>query len=98
MQCQVDLCGNTGYGFQLFGIVAVALLFELLLTPYERMLEVHADYADLAYAYLFYLINITIIFVGMAYGYISLISFVIALYGVRLLSMGIMGYAVLSQI
>ncbi len=94
MQCQVSCCGTSAYGFDLFFIISIGLLLELLLTPYERMLEVHADYADLAYAYLFYIVNISFIFMAIAYGYIHLISFVIALYAVRLLSMGIMGYAV----
>ncbi len=94
MQCQVSCCGTSSYGFNLFFITSIGLLLELLFIPYERMLEVHADYSDLAYAYLFYIVNISIIFGAMAYGYIHLITFIIALYGVRLLSMGIMGYAV----
>lgn len=94
IQCQVSCCGTSSYGFDLFFIISIGLLLELLLTPYERMLEVHADYADLACAYLFYIVTISFVFMAMAYGYIQLISFVIALYTVRLLSMGIMAYAV----
>ncbi|MGE0010384.1 MAG: lipopolysaccharide biosynthesis protein [Candidatus Babeliales bacterium] len=94
MQCQVSCCNTPNFGFQLFFIISMGLLVELLLSPYERILEVYAQYCELAYAYIFYLVCLGALFEMLLHNYISLIPFVITLYSIRLLSMGIMAYAV----
>lgn len=94
MQCQVSGSHTQNYGFQLFFILSIGLLFELLLTPFERMLEVQRNYRDLIYVYIFYLMSIALLAGALFYGYIHLIAFTILLCCIRLLSMSLMACAV----
>lgn len=91
---QIHAGGATNYGFQLFFIIALALLIELLLLPYKRILEVHGDYTHLAYAYTIYVVLIGIVFTLLAYGYIGLLLFIVGIFIVRIVSMATMGYFV----
>lgn len=94
MQCQVSGSHTQNYGFQLFFILSIGLLLELLLTPFERMLEVQCNYRDLIYVYIFYLMDIALLAWALFAGYIHLIGFTILLCSIRFLSMALMACAV----
>jgi hypothetical protein len=74
--------------FQIFIIITGTYFLEVLLSPYERVLEVKKHYTLLAYAYLPYIALLPLIFITMPW--IGLVNVTIALQTVRLVSLLIM--------
>jgi hypothetical protein len=74
--------------FQIFLILTGTYLLEVLVSPYERILEVRQRYILLGIAYVPYMIGLYLVLRG--YTFIGLVSFVLVLQGVRLVSSGIM--------
>jgi hypothetical protein len=76
------------YAFVIFLLLTASYLLEVLLSPYERLLEVKQRYLFLATAYLPYVLGLLwLLYSGMIIG---LVGFVIILQGVRLVSSCIM--------
>ncbi len=78
--------------FQLFCIMAFSYLIELMLLPYERMLEVERRYSCLVGVYVFYAFALVFIIISNRFALIGFMSTIIGIGGVRLVSMGIMAW------
>jgi hypothetical protein len=78
--------------FLIFFIITIGYLLEALLSPYERILEVHAHYKALIYAYVPYIIMIFILYYFNFITFIGLVNMILLLQGVRLVSSLIMVY------
>ncbi len=70
--------------FHIFLILAISYLIEVLLSPYERILEVKLRYGLLLLSYMPYIIVLTILLLRISL--IGLGNFVLMLQGVRLVS------------
>jgi len=78
------------YVFQLFLIITICLLLEVLFSPYERVLEVNRCYWLLACAYAPYLIMIITLLTTNIMTSIGLLNSLLLIHGVRLVSACIM--------
>lgn len=78
--------------FRIFFIITISYLIEALLSPYERMLEVHAHYKALVYAYVPYIIMMFILYSFNFLTFIGLVNTILLIQGVRLVSSLIMAY------
>ena len=83
---------NTHFVFQLFCIITFSYLIELMLLPYERMLEVERRYSCLVGVYVFYAFALAFIIISNRFALIGFMSTMIGIGGVRLVSMGIMAW------
>jgi len=81
-----QFCVN-GVIFQLFLIMTVAYLLEMILLPYERVLEVQRRYAALARTYIPYLVAITMLLATSGMTSIGLVGTVLAIHIVRLVTL-----------
>ena len=80
------------FAFQIFFIMAIGYIIELMLSPYERILEVNQRYLLLIYAYTPYIIMLIIGFYSNHITYIGLVGSVMIIHSVRLVSSGLMVY------
>jgi hypothetical protein len=80
------------YVFQLFLIMTVTYLAELVLLPYERLLEVKKNYWYLASAYIPYIITLIVLYTTSCISLIGLKGIIILIQIVRLVSIGIVTY------
>jgi len=76
--------------FQTFLLLAITYLIEVLLSPYERMLEVKQRYLLLMVAYAPYIVGVLFLFYSIPF--IGLQSFILIMQGVRLVSSFIMSW------
>jgi hypothetical protein len=79
---------NIPHAFIIFILLTASYLLEVLLSPYERILEVKQRYLFLAMAYLPYVIGLFLLLYSSMI--IGLIGFVVVLQGIRLISSCIM--------
>ena len=87
---EMYITANTHFVFQLFCIMTFSYLIELMLLPYERMLEVERRYICLVGVYVFYVFALAFIIISNRFALIGFMSTIIGIGGVRLVSMGIM--------
>lgn len=78
----------------MFLIITLELLIEVLFSPFERILEVKKEYILLAYAYVPYLLVITIILCTQTMTYIGIVNSLLLIHGVRLVSTFIIAFTV----
>ncbi|MFI5332791.1 MAG: hypothetical protein ACHQVS_01690, partial [Candidatus Babeliales bacterium] len=78
--------------FLIFFISTIGYLIETVLSPYERILEVHAHYKALIYAYIPYIIMISILYSFNVITFIGLVTMILIIQGVRLVSSLLMVY------
>lgn len=78
--------------FLIFFIITISYLIEALLSPYERILEVHAQYKYLIYAYVPYIVMMIILYSFNFITFIGLVNMILLIQGVRLVSSLIMVY------
>lgn len=76
--------------FQLFLIITMCLLTEIIFSPYERMLEVNRNYWLLACAYTPYLLVMSILLLTNIMTSIGMLDTVLIIHAVRLVSVLIM--------
>lgn len=76
--------------FQLFLIITICLLTEIIFSPYERMLEVNRNYRLLACAYAPYLLVMSILLLTNIMTSIGMLDTILIIHGVRLVSALIM--------
>jgi hypothetical protein len=80
------------FGFQLFCIISCTYLIELLLLPYERMLEVERKYTFLISVYVFYFLALAFIIFTYRLSLVGFTSVILYIGIVRLVSMLLMAY------
>ncbi len=76
--------------FQLFLIIIISLLIEIILSPYERILEVNKNYRLLACAYTPYLLIMGMLLLTNIMTSIGILDTILIIHGVRLVSALIM--------
>jgi O-antigen/teichoic acid export membrane protein len=74
------------YVFQIFLLICICLLIEVMFSPYERILEVNRRYVLLTYAYTPYIIMTIILLTTNIMTYIGLFNSITLIHGVRLVS------------
>lgn len=74
----------------LFLILAISYLTEVILSPYERLLEVNRNYQALAWAYIPYIVLLALLFYHKAIAHIGMVPFILVIQALRLLSAFIM--------
>ncbi|MEX0849753.1 MAG: oligosaccharide flippase family protein [Candidatus Dependentiae bacterium] len=74
------------YVFQIFLLICICLLMEVMFSPYERILEVNRRYVLLACAYTPYIIMVIILLTTNIMTYIGLFNSITLIHGVRLVS------------
>lgn len=80
--------------FLIFFISTIGYLIETILSPYERILEVHAHYKYLIYAYIPYIIMMIILYSFNIITFIGLVTMILVIQVVRLVSSVLMVYYV----
>ncbi len=83
---------NNQFVFQAFFIMVLGYLLELVLSPYERVLEVRRRYALLILSYVPYIVVMFSIFLFNAPAQLGLLKVIILIQGVRLVSSCTMVY------
>lgn len=76
--------------FQLFLIIIISLLTEIILSPYERILEVNKNYRLLACSYMPYLLVMSLLLLTNIMTSIGILGAVLIIHAVRLVSALIM--------
>lgn len=72
--------------FQAFLIMAIGYMIELIISPYERLLEIKREYRLLLFAYMPYIIIVYYLFFYSIISSIGLLRTLICIQGVRLVS------------
>lgn len=80
--------------FHSFLIMVIGYLFETMLLPYERILEVNSNYRELFLSYIPYIIMIISIFSGISIPFFGLFGSILLVHTVRLVSLIIIVYFV----
>lgn len=70
----------------MFLIITISLLIEILFSPFERILEVKKKYCLLAYAYMPYMMVMLFILFTKVMTYIGIVNTLLLIHGVRLVS------------
>ena len=78
--------------YQAFFIMAIGYLLEMLLSPYERVLETNRNYALLILAYLPYLFMLIILFLFNLPKFLSMLSILFIIHALRLVGSLIMAF------
>lgn len=81
---------NSSFIFYAFIIMATCYLTEILLLPYERLLEIKQNYFLLFIAYVPYSIMLILLFTHQLNTYLGLLGTIACIHGVRLVSLLIM--------
>lgn len=76
--------------FQAFFIMAIGYLIELIISPYERLLEINRRYVYLTFAYVPYIVMIVWLFNSNIISSIGLLKTLVCIHSVRLVSYLIM--------
>lgn len=78
--------------FQAFFIMAVGYVIELILSPYERLLEINRRYRYLIFAYIPYILVISLLLTSNVISSIGLLWTLVCIHSVRLVSALIIMY------
>lgn len=87
-----DLIFQRQFVFQTFFIMTIGYLIEMIVSPYERILEIKRRYGLLFIAYMPYVLMIVVLLSFNFISFVGLVYSLIIIHGVRLVSSFIMVY------